>query len=69
MDDIIDVGDTIRLNDGTTAIINGLNRQRGIYWADGKTLYRHEFQPLKWEGDTLGNTGIGVCAKNGSEQH
>ena len=72
MNDVIAIGDEVRMSDGTLGTITWKGNFAGIYTLDvsGRTVtaMRFEFQPVKWEGDTLGNTGIGVCAKNGSEE-
>lgn len=67
---MVDVGDVVVLKDGTTSIVEKINKFAGLYMISGRSfpLYRHEFSPVKWMGDVLGNTGIGVCAKNGSEE-
>jgi hypothetical protein len=69
MNNVVGVGDEVRLENGTKAIIRFVNKQRGLYIMenDYRIYARYEFKPTKWEGDGLGNTGIGVCAKNGSE--
>ena len=64
----IQTGDVVRLSSGHLATVGEFDNTRGIYWTSRGLRFRHEFQPVKWEGDTLGNTGIGVCAKNGSEE-
>ncbi|TCN30299.1 hypothetical protein [Sinorhizobium americanum] len=70
--DVIASGDEVRLVDGRRARVVEFDLFAGglyVLDVDGATLVRqrHEFEPIKWDGDVIGNTGIGVCAKNGSE--
>ncbi|RWX22599.1 hypothetical protein EHH54_39020 [Rhizobium leguminosarum] len=58
----------VRLHDGNTIAVTIADKSRGIYMAGDRVLYRHEFSPVKWAGGGVGNTGIGVCAANGSGQ-
>lgn len=72
MEDVIRTGDLVTLSDGTQWTVKGIELFVGLYvldW-DGVTVIarRHEFQPVKWQRDVIGNTGIGVCAANGSGQ-
>jgi hypothetical protein len=66
----IQVGDRVRLVRGREVVITAIfERWQGLYQVDNAFIvFRHEFQPLKWLSDIIGNTGIGVCAKNGSEE-
>lgn len=68
MDEVLKSGDTVVLNDGTLTNVVATNyRPIPLYlMTNGKSYYRYEFAPVKWDEDVIGNTGIGVCAKNGS---
>ena len=68
MGDIVEVGDEVVDQFGIHHSIVHIERPYGLYVTQTRLLYRHEFTPIKWEGDVIGNTGIGVCAKNGSGQ-
>lgn len=69
MDRVLEVGDEVFVrSDGRRAIITYIGKHLCLYELDGKhTVSRHEFIPVKWDDDKVGNTGIGVCAKNGSD--
>ena len=69
MDEIVKVGDEVFVRvDGRRAIVKHIGANRALYQMDDlSVMSRYEFIPVKWDGDKVGNTGIGVCAKNGSE--
>jgi hypothetical protein len=71
MNEVLARGDEVRIGDRLGSVVS-IEKMVGLYVLDvnGATVaaYRHEFVPTKWIGDTLGNTGIGCCAKNGSEE-
>lgn len=73
MNDTIATGDLVTLADGTQCTVKAFEMFAGLYVLDldGVTVVarRHEFQPVKWLGDVIGKTGIGVCAKNSSEEY
>lgn len=69
--DTIKVGDLVRLSSGVVTVITEiLSLWQGLYQVEtGGLVFRYEFQPMKWSRvDTIGDTGIGVCAKNGSKE-
>jgi len=69
MGEVVYIGDEVRLIDGTAAIIRAMDNRLGMFWTDdGRVVRRYDFRPAKWDVDKIGNTAIGVCAKNGSEQ-
>jgi len=68
MDKNIEIGDIVRYQ-GVERKVLLFAMYCGLYFLSGGVwAYRYELSPIKWEGDIIGNTGIGVCAKNGSEQ-
>ena len=68
MGDVISIGDEVWTSDNEVSKVINMDRSIGMYLLDsGRVLHRYDFTPVKWAGDTLGNTGIGVCAQNGSE--
>ena len=71
MGDVISIGDEVRFPDGRIGRITWKGDFADVYRIEvGDKIIaamRFEFQPVKWEGDVIGNTGIGVCAQNGSE--
>ena len=71
MGDVIEIDDEVRLLDGTMGRILAIEHFVGLYVlsVDGAAVVRqrHEFVPAKWSLDVIGNTGISVCAQNGSE--
>ncbi|MDW9762180.1 hypothetical protein GOB02_21825 [Sinorhizobium meliloti] len=73
MNEVIAIGDAARFADGTLGKVIAFEMFAGLYVldVDGETVVaqRHQFQPVKWEGDIVGCTGIGVCAKNSSEEY
>lgn len=70
MDSTLQVNDEVFVRaDGRRATVTHIPRPGGLYILDGDIVaHRHEFIPVKWGEDRTGNTGIGVCAKNGSTQ-
>jgi hypothetical protein len=68
MDEVLKGGDTVVLNNGVvTNVVAVSNAGVPLFlMTNGKNYYRYEFAPVKWDEDAIGNTGIGVCAKNGS---
>lgn len=68
MEHPIQLGDEIRLHDGSTHVLTAADKFSGTYMASGRSFTRHEFSPTKWGGDKIGNTEIGVCAANSSQQ-
>ncbi|MEY9098856.1 hypothetical protein ABIA24_001765 [Sinorhizobium fredii] len=72
MSEVIAIGDEARLASGALGKIISIERFVGLFVleVDGETVVaqRHQFQPVKWDGDVIGKTGIGVCAKNSSEE-
>lgn len=70
MNEIIEIGDRVWADDNEVSKILSMDRSIGMYLLEnGRVLYRHQFTPMKWEGDVIGKTGIGVCAKNSSEEY
>lgn len=66
MDEVVKVGDMVRYQ-GEVRKLYLIAKYVGLYFLSGGVwVCRHEFTPVKWEDDVVGNTGIGVCAKNGS---
>lgn len=69
--EVIKVGDevTLRGTDEPQHLkVVAFDKIYGLYLLNDWCQYhRYEFIPVKWDGDKVGNTGIGVCAKNGSE--
>lgn len=69
MGETIELGDKVWADDNEVSTVISMDRSIGMYLLENKrVLYRHQFTPMKWDGDVIGNTGIGVCAKNGSGQ-
>lgn len=69
MDEIVKAGDEVFMrSDGRRETVASLPKYGSPYVFNSKlSAYRYEFIPAKWRDDKVGNTGIGVCAKNGSE--
>lgn len=68
MDKTIEVGDMVRYRGEERKVIL-FAKYCGMYFLSGGAwAWRYEIRPVKWDDDTIGNTGIGVCAKNGSGQ-
>lgn len=65
MEDLIKIGDIVSCR-GNWLSVRQIGPMRTMYQLGDKWYFRYEFQPLKWLDDIVGNTGIGVCAKNGS---
>jgi hypothetical protein len=63
MGDVVYIGDEVRLLDGTAATIRAMDRMLGMFWTDdARVLKRYDFRPVKWDGDKIGRTNLGVCA-------
>ncbi|ASY68857.1 hypothetical protein [Sinorhizobium fredii] len=72
MSEVIAIGDEVRLYGELLGRVISIELCVGLFVldVDGITVVaqRHQFQPVKWDGDVIGKTGIGVCAKNSSEE-
>lgn len=68
MNDVIAIGDEVRLRNGSTGVIEAIQKYRGLYLVGAHIVTRDEFQPVKWEAAKVCSTGLGVCAQGASGQ-